>query len=116
MPYVIAESCIDVMDRSCMEECPVDCIYEGGRKLYINPIAPSNASTAGPASRSARSRPSRRTARFRPTRSGSWPTTPCSSSCPCPAATRRSGAPGGAAGVGPVGADTLLVASYEDRG
>ena len=20
-----------------MEECPVDCIYEGGRKLYINP-------------------------------------------------------------------------------
>jgi NAD-dependent dihydropyrimidine dehydrogenase PreA subunit len=38
MPYVIAASCIDVMDRSCMEECPVDCIYEGGRKLYINPI------------------------------------------------------------------------------
>jgi NAD-dependent dihydropyrimidine dehydrogenase PreA subunit len=37
MPYVIAESCVDVMDRSCMEECPVDCIYEGGRKLYINP-------------------------------------------------------------------------------
>jgi NAD-dependent dihydropyrimidine dehydrogenase PreA subunit len=37
MPYVIAEPCIDVMDRSCMEECPVDCIYEGDRKLYINP-------------------------------------------------------------------------------
>ncbi len=37
MPYVIAEPCIDVMDRSCIEECPVDCIYEGGRKLYINP-------------------------------------------------------------------------------
>src|SRR3954468_14590900 len=26
------------MDKSCMDECPVDCIYEGGRKLYINPI------------------------------------------------------------------------------
>jgi NAD-dependent dihydropyrimidine dehydrogenase PreA subunit len=38
MPYVIAEACIDVMDRSCMDECPVDCIYEGGRKLYINPL------------------------------------------------------------------------------
>jgi ferredoxin len=22
---------------SCVEECPVDCIYEGDRKLYINP-------------------------------------------------------------------------------
>ncbi|WP_029113421.1 ferredoxin [Mycobacterium sp. URHB0044] len=37
MPYVIAGPCIDVMDKSCMEECPVDCIYEGDRKLYINP-------------------------------------------------------------------------------
>ena len=36
MPYVIAQPCIDVMDKSCMEECPVDCIYEGSRKLYIN--------------------------------------------------------------------------------
>jgi NAD-dependent dihydropyrimidine dehydrogenase PreA subunit len=37
MPYVIAAACIDITDRSCVEECPVDCIYEGGRKLYINP-------------------------------------------------------------------------------
>ncbi|MEO5711159.1 MAG: ferredoxin [Nocardioidaceae bacterium] len=36
MPYVIAGPCIDVMDKSCIEECPVDCIYEGERKLYIN--------------------------------------------------------------------------------
>ncbi|GAB2916465.1 ferredoxin family protein [Rhodococcus aerolatus] len=36
MPYVIAEPCIDVMDKSCVDECPVDCIYEGSRKLYIN--------------------------------------------------------------------------------
>jgi NAD-dependent dihydropyrimidine dehydrogenase PreA subunit len=35
--YVIGESCIDVMDRACVEECPVDCIYEGGRSLYIHP-------------------------------------------------------------------------------
>ena len=38
MPYVIAAACIDVMDRSCMDECPVDCIYEGDRKLYVNPF------------------------------------------------------------------------------
>lgn len=37
MTYVIAEPCIDVMDRACVEECPVDCIYEGGRSLYIHP-------------------------------------------------------------------------------
>ncbi|HWM37520.1 MAG TPA: ferredoxin, partial [Streptomyces sp.] len=28
MPYIIAAPCIDVMDKSCIEECPVDCIYE----------------------------------------------------------------------------------------
>ncbi|MEJ2865584.1 ferredoxin [Actinomycetospora flava] len=38
MPFVIADPCIDVTDKSCMEECPVDCIYEGARKLYINPF------------------------------------------------------------------------------
>jgi NAD-dependent dihydropyrimidine dehydrogenase PreA subunit len=38
LPYVIAAACIDVLDRSCIDECPVDCIYEGGRKLYIHPV------------------------------------------------------------------------------
>ena len=28
MAYIIAEPCIDVMDKSCVEVCPVDCIYE----------------------------------------------------------------------------------------
>lgn len=37
MTYVISEPCVDVLDRSCVEECPVDCIYEGGRALYIHP-------------------------------------------------------------------------------
>ena len=37
MTYVIAEPCIDVLDRACVEECPVDCIYEGARALYIHP-------------------------------------------------------------------------------
>jgi len=35
--YVIAESCVDVKDLTCIEECPVDCIYEGERMLYIHP-------------------------------------------------------------------------------
>src|SRR5438132_8818766 len=37
MPYVIAAACIDVTDKSCIDECPVDCIYEGDRKMYISP-------------------------------------------------------------------------------
>jgi NAD-dependent dihydropyrimidine dehydrogenase PreA subunit len=37
MAYVITGACIDVLDRSCIDECPVDCIYEGARKLYIQP-------------------------------------------------------------------------------
>jgi NAD-dependent dihydropyrimidine dehydrogenase PreA subunit len=37
VPFYIGESCVDEMDKSCTEECPVDCIYVGGRKLYINP-------------------------------------------------------------------------------
>ena len=37
MVYVIAEPCIDVKDRACVAECPVDCIYEGRRSLYIHP-------------------------------------------------------------------------------
>jgi NAD-dependent dihydropyrimidine dehydrogenase PreA subunit len=37
MTYVIGSACIDVVDKSCMQECPVDCIYEGDRALYINP-------------------------------------------------------------------------------
>ena len=37
MPYVITDACIDVKDRGCLDACPVDCIYEGGRTLYIHP-------------------------------------------------------------------------------
>ena len=37
MTYVIGEACVDVLDRACVEECPVDCIYEGERMLYIHP-------------------------------------------------------------------------------
>ena len=35
MPYVIASPCIDVKDAACVAVCPVDCIYTGGRMLYI---------------------------------------------------------------------------------
>ena len=37
MTYVIAQPCVDLKDKACIEECPVDCIYEGRRSLYIHP-------------------------------------------------------------------------------
>ncbi len=37
MTYVITEACIGVKDRSCVDVCPVDCIYEGEDQLYIHP-------------------------------------------------------------------------------
>jgi NAD-dependent dihydropyrimidine dehydrogenase PreA subunit len=35
--YIIAEPCIDIKDRSCVDVCPVDCIHEFGRLLVIDP-------------------------------------------------------------------------------
>jgi ferredoxin len=35
--YIIAEPCIDIKDRSCVDVCPVDCIHEAGRILVIDP-------------------------------------------------------------------------------
>jgi NAD-dependent dihydropyrimidine dehydrogenase PreA subunit len=54
MTYVIALPCVDLKDKACIEECPVDCIYEGDRMLYIQadecvdcgacePVCPSEA-------------------------------------------------------------------------
>ena len=37
MTYVVTQGCVDIKDKSCIRECPVDCIYEGSRMMYINP-------------------------------------------------------------------------------
>ncbi|WP_381799149.1 ferredoxin [Streptomyces niveus] len=37
MTYVITQPCVDLKDKACVDVCPVDCIYEGPRKMYINP-------------------------------------------------------------------------------
>ncbi|PZS22871.1 MAG: ferredoxin [Acidimicrobiales bacterium] len=40
MTYVITHPCIDILDRSCLDVCPVDCIIgDDGvdRMLYIDP-------------------------------------------------------------------------------
>ncbi len=37
MAYIISEPCVDLKDASCVDVCPVDCIYEGDRMFYIDP-------------------------------------------------------------------------------
>jgi NAD-dependent dihydropyrimidine dehydrogenase PreA subunit len=37
MTYIVAQPCIDLKDRSCVDVCPVDCIHEADRILVIDP-------------------------------------------------------------------------------
>src|SRR6266851_5599363 len=49
MTYVITEPCIVVKGKACADECPVDCIYEGERMLYIHPDECVDCGTCEPA-------------------------------------------------------------------
>ena len=37
MTYIITQPCIGTKDASCVDVCPVDCIYEGEDQYYIHP-------------------------------------------------------------------------------
>ena len=37
MTYIIADPCIGTKDASCVDVCPVDCIYEADDQYYIHP-------------------------------------------------------------------------------
>lgn len=112
MPYVIAEACIDVMDRSCVEECPVDCIYQGERKLYINPlecIDCGNCEPACPVEAISQDR------RVPEDQQGFVADNRRFFELPLPGRADVLGAPGGSANIGPLGVDTELVAGHELR-
>ncbi|GAB2639805.1 ferredoxin [Nocardia goodfellowii] len=49
MTFVIGAACVDVLDRACIEECPLDCIYVGDRMAYINPAECTDCSACEPA-------------------------------------------------------------------
>ncbi|GAA4540182.1 ferredoxin [Pseudonocardia xishanensis] len=112
MPYFIAGPCIDVMDKACTEVCPVDCIYEGARKLYINPdecidcgacepACPVEAITSTDSAGSSDERFAADNALF--------------FSGLLPGRDEPIGMPGGADEIGPVGVDTELVRAEADR-
>jgi NAD-dependent dihydropyrimidine dehydrogenase PreA subunit len=112
MPYFITDPCIDVMDKSCIEECPVDCIYEGDRKLYINPAECIDCGACEPVCPQSaiftdiKAPPVAE--KFAADNQQFFATT-------LPGHAAPLGNPGGSAKVGPVGADTALVRSWPAR-
>lgn len=111
MSYVIGTNCIDVTDRACLDVCPVDCIYVGDRKSYINPNECIDCGACEPecpvdaifVDRKARSDESKvvfvaDSIRF--------------FQQPLPGRDAPLGDPGGAASLGDLGVDTELVAGY----
>ncbi|MDP9397402.1 MAG: ferredoxin family protein [Actinomycetota bacterium] len=111
MPYVIAAPCIDVTDKACVEECPVDCIYEGERKLYINPKECIDCGACEPACpveaiSQDRAVPEEYAEHVDDNRRFFAE--------PLPGRDAPVGSPGGARKVGAVGVDTPLVAAASD--
>ena len=113
MAFVITDACLDVLDRSCTEECPVDCIYEGDRKMYINPVecidcgaceqvCPTAAAVADRALTGTEA---------------AWNVEDNAAFFTQPLPGRESplGTPGGASHLGAVGADTAAVAALPRR-
>jgi NAD-dependent dihydropyrimidine dehydrogenase PreA subunit len=37
MAFALGLPCVHMKDGACVEECRVDCSYEGDRTLYIHP-------------------------------------------------------------------------------
>jgi len=110
--YVITEACIDCVHRDCVKECPVDCIYEGARALYIQPEECINCGACVPvcpeeAIYFEEDLPDSSMAHLKDNEEFFTQTLPGQ---PAPL-----GSPGGAAKIGRVGADTQLVASFPQR-
>lgn len=109
MPYVIGVACVDEVAGDCVDACPVDCIYEGDRKRYINPdeciecgacmpVCPVKAISALPADDPEWAEDNRRFFYE-----------------PLPGRSEPIGSPGGAEDFGSTGVDTELVATIEEQ-
>jgi NAD-dependent dihydropyrimidine dehydrogenase PreA subunit len=109
MTYVIGSACVDVTDRACMDECPVDCIYVGGRMAYVNPDECIDCSACEPVCPVEAITPlediSEADRAFIQENSRFF-------SEPLPGRHEPLGKPGGAAKLGDLGADTVFVAEY----
>ena len=109
MTYVIAEPCIDVVDRACVEECPVDCIYEGSRALYIQPDECVDCGACEPVCPV-------EAIFYEDDLPAQWSIFTADNARffdePLPGTSTAVGSPGGAGRLGPLGKDTALVTGY----
>jgi len=109
MTWVIAEPCIDVLDKACVEECPVDCIYEGERALYIQPDECVDCGACEPVCPV-------EAIFYEDDVPKQWTVFTADNAQfftePLPGRSESVHSPGGASRVGPLGADTPLVAGY----
>jgi NAD-dependent dihydropyrimidine dehydrogenase PreA subunit len=111
--YVIGQPCIDILDRSCVDVCPVDCIYEGARALYIHPDECIDCGACDPVCPvEAIYEQDAIPAEFlvHMTDNAQFFETVLDGR------TEPLGSPGGAAAVGPLGVDTPLVAALPHQG
>ncbi len=109
MRYVITDACIDALDASCVEVCPVDCIYLGARKMYIHPVECIGCGACVPECP--------RDAIFRADRLPAEQAAHDADNArffaePLPGRDGPVGSPDGAAKSGPIGVDTELVAAH----
>ena len=111
MAYVIAEPCIDVLDRACVEECPVDCIYEGGRSMYIQPDECVDCGACEPVCPV-------EAIFYEDDLPTQWSAFAADNARfftePLPGADAALGSPGGVAKLGRLGADTAVVTEHPD--
>ncbi|MEU8171245.1 ferredoxin [Microbispora hainanensis] len=112
MTYVIGSPCVDVTDRACVEECPVDCIYVGERSAYVNPAECIDCGACEPVCPVEAIVPAddvaETDAEFVADNARFFTEV-------LPGRTEPLGDPGGAAKVGPVGADTAFVTGLPRR-
>src|SRR5487761_1168235 len=113
VPFVIGDPCIDVNDLSCVDECPVDCIYEGKRKLYIHPAECIDCGACEPVCPVEAIAPDRKIA---PEQAAHMADNARFFAEALPGRDAPLGAPGGAHKVGPIGVDTPLVQEAASSG
>ncbi|NMM25012.1 MAG: 4Fe-4S binding protein [Phycicoccus sp.] len=113
MTYVIGKECIDALDRSCIDVCPVDCIYEGARKSYINPVECIDCGACELACPEVAIFPARKARtdeqrKFLADNASFF-------SLPLPGKTEPLGSPGGGERISPVGTDTPFIGGWPKR-
>lgn len=110
MTFVIGAACVDVMDRACVEECPVDCIYTGDRMAYIHPTECVDCGACEPVC------PVEAIYLDDDIPVGQQDFVATNAAFfenPLPGRDTALGSPGGAGAVGELGVDTPFVAGYE---